>query len=121
VNAHSPTRAKVSYGSYGGPERRRSRRYMGQALPCPLDSRPATVQDISEGGLRVAIGGIKPGQVVALHLTMPGADPIRTTARVLAADGANASLAFTTPTYALMKFVVRYLAEHHGVEVHAFR
>lgn len=121
VNARSPAVPKPSFTSYAGPDRRRNRRYMGQDLACSVDSRPATVQDISEGGLRVAIGGVIAGQVVQIHLATPGAEPVKTTARVLAADGTKASLVFTAPTYALMKFVVQYLADHHGVSVHAFR
>lgn len=121
MNAHSPKKPTASNANYGGPDRRRNHRYMGQDLTCLVDGRTAAVQDISEGGLRVAINGVMVGQIVEIRMETTGIEPAKTTAKVLSADGTRSSLAFTSPTYALMKFVIHYLANHHGMSVHAFR
>ncbi len=105
-------------------ERRRHRRFHAPDLSLTIDGHEAKVIDLSVGGVRVAAPGLSVGRRVMVALTCRlGAEPRSAEAlgQVVASAGGHASIAFTAPTYALMHFVVHFLAHRHGVEPHLFR
>lgn len=88
-----------------------------------INGRPGTLLDISEGGIRAACRApLRVGQRAEITLSAPGQIPeaISVAAEVKAAADGKASLAFLKPTFALMRFVIHYLARQHGVRPHIF-
>lgn len=105
-------------------ERRHHRRFHNPDLSLTIDGREAKVLDLSVGGVRVAASGLSAGRPVAVILTCRLGTETRSAqalGQVVASADGHASIAFTAPTYALMHFVVHFLAHRHGVEPHLFR
>lgn len=105
-------------------ERRKHRRFPDPDLTLTIDGREASVLDLSVGGVRAAAATLPVGRSVSMALTSRiDAEPrsIQALGRVVASAGGQASIAFSAPTYALMHFIVHFLADRHGVEPHLFR
>lgn len=114
----------VAPNSQANAERRRHPRFTNPDLTAGVDGRKVTAVDISVGGMRVEGAGLVTGKSVSVTLIarIDGSlRAVKAPAVVVAAGSDQASLAFSAPTYALMQFIVKFLAQRHGVEPHLFR
>lgn len=105
-------------------ERRCHPRFPNPDVTAAIDGRKVSVVDISVGGMRVEAAGLVAGKSVSITLIarLDGSlRAVKAPAVVVAAGPGQASLAFSSPTYALMQFIVMFLAQRHGVEPHLFR
>lgn len=101
-------------------ERRRHLRYRAHDIQITVNGHPTICEDLSVAGLCISHHGLKEKDQVEIGLGY-GGKTATTAARVLAADRGRYSLAFLSPTYALMHVIVHYLAKRHGVSPHIFR